>query len=542
MASSNVSVAIVGGGPSGICAAIQLTQQLGLDYTLFEKSARVGGTWLDNRYPGAECDVPSHLYSYSFDLNMKWTKVYSPAPEILAYFEDVAVRHGVLQHSRLSTTVTSVTWSEASHRWNIAYIDQHGKTGVVSAKYVISCVGALHVPRLPDIPGVSSFRGTTLHTAKWDPDAPLDGKTVAIIGTGASTVQLLPAIASRLHGAYVFQRSAPWVMPRNNRFFSSWARALFSLLPGVAWMYRWLIFVVMELVFFGIIRTPSSTLIRNGALRRAHSHRTKQLQLPQPSGVPPGAKDGAQPFLAVSSSSSSSSVPALRASLLGGQSLETALTPGYPLGCKRILSSDDYLATFTRPNVALVTLPILRITASSIVVGQAAGVGEIELPVDAIIFATGFDVLGSLINSHPVGRGGVAITREWAEAADNYYGIVAPGLPNFFMCLGPNTGLGHNSIIAMVEPQVDFMLAVIRRAKAQHSSAVEVTAAAAAQYMAKISAALEARTVWPQCSSWYNLEGRKNVTMWPFTVSQYWWETKPSRIDWAAFQFEALEK
>lgn len=276
MAVDSVPVVIIGGGPSGVCAAIQLSRQIGLDYVLFEKSAQIGGTWHDNRYPGAECDVPSHLYSFSFDCNMGWSKKYSSAPEINAYFIKLAEGNGVLSHARMSTAVTGVVWNDASRRWLVSYSSQ-GKSGAVSAKYVISCVGALHVPRLPDIPGVGSFRGRTLHTAQWDESVPLDGKTVAIIGTGASTVQVLPSVAARLRGAYVFQRSAAWVVPRGNFSFPAWVISVFTAFPLLAWLYRWLTYLVMELVFFGIIRTPAFALLRRVAISRANTHRKEQL-------------------------------------------------------------------------------------------------------------------------------------------------------------------------------------------------------------------------------------------------------------------------
>lgn len=486
MAEETFTVAIVGGGVSGICVASQLADKIpGASMVIFENESDIGGTWhAAGNYPGAACDVPSHFYSYSFAKNANWSRKFSPSGEIKHYLKDVAARYNIAQYARTSTRVTSAVWDEVANQWVVtAKHNVTGATSVVRAQFLVSAVGALYVPQFPDIPGIESFKGQKLHSARWDYSADLAGKRVAVIGTGASAAQLVPQVAKVASQVSVFQRTPPWIVPRRDFAYPAALRWLFTVFPPLLWLYRVFLFVMLDINYHLLIEPVR--WLRPVVVWLARRHLSRQVTNP-----------------------------------------ETArkLSPTYEMGCKRVLLSDDYYPTFNLPHVSLETAGISAITAEGV---QTAD-GKVH-PADVIIFATGFDVVGSVGSLAVKGVGGADFTTKMKkEGAETYYGITAHGFPNLFICLGPNTGLGHNSIIFMIECQTAYLLQCIRHLRSTGQASLMVKLEAQTAFDTRTQAKLK-NTVWATCSSWYNqqrsLEGGRNISMWPGTVTRYWWET-----------------
>jgi cation diffusion facilitator CzcD-associated flavoprotein CzcO len=465
----DVDVAIIGAGFGGLAAAIQLGRHHSdLTYLVLEKGADVGGTWRDNSYPGCACDVPSHLYSFSFAPNPDWSSTYSGQPEIWAYLRDVAARFGVAEHVRFNSPVTESVWDEGAKRWQLTT-----STGAVTARFLITATGPLSEPSVPDLPGLADFAGSAFHSARWDHAVPLAGKRVAVIGTGASAIQFVPLIADDVASLTVFQRTPPWVIPHRARAIPAAKRRLYRRFPVTQKAIRNGVFYARELMAFGFLHPKIMKPVQRQAVRHLH----KQV-----------------------------ADPALRAKL----------TPDYTLGCKRVLISNTYYPALNRPNVDVRAAPITRVTANSIVTADGA-----ETPADAIIFGTGFRVTDMPIAQHIRGRDGT-LAEAWHETMTAYLGMTVTGFPNLFLLLGPNTGLGHNSVVLMIEAQVAHLMRLIAHAKRQSWTAIEPTARAQADYVADVDRRM-APTVWMQggCKSWYLDAGGRNSTLWPGFVPAY---------------------
>jgi cation diffusion facilitator CzcD-associated flavoprotein CzcO len=460
---THTRVAIIGSGFSGLGTAIRLRQRGEHDFVIFERASDVGGTWRDNSYPGCACDVQSHLYSFSFAPNPDWTRSYSPQPEIWDYLRRCARDFGVLPHVRFDHEVRDASWDEDTQRWRV-----ETSQGTYTADVLVMASGALSEPRVPVLPGFENFEGRSFHSARWDHTYELKGKRVAVIGTGASAVQFVPEIQPQVERLHVFQRTPPWVMPRTDRPFAERERRTFRRFPLVQRAARAGIYAFRELFVFGFRHLRLSRLIRRIALR--HLERA-----------------------------------------VADPSLRARLTPAYEIGCKRILVSNDYLPALTRPNVELVTEPVAEIREHSIVTGDGA-----ERPVDAIIFGTGFRVTDQPLAGHVRGRGGVTLEEIWDGSPRAHVGTTVAGFPNLFILLGPNTGLGHTSVVYMIEAQIEHVLKALDYMKRHGVSTLEPRAEAQAAYVEEVDRRMGG-TVWVagRCASWYLDRTGRNSTIWP---------------------------
>ncbi len=467
-----VDVAIIGAGFAGIGAAVRLKQRGDTSFMIFERAAEVGGTWRDNVYPGCACDIPSHLYSLSFAPNANWSRMYSSQPEILAYLKNVVDTHGLNSSIRYNSEITRVEFSEEGGYWTLT--DRADRQ--TTARVVLAGIGPLNQPRLPNLTGLDRFEGRQFHSGNWDSTYDLTGKRVAVIGTGASAIQIIPAIAPVVSQLTVFQRTAPWVAPRLDFAMSQQRQRLFQRLPLLRRAYRSLIYWLNELrglSFFGY-----ETLNKLGT-QVSLRHIKAQIQDPE---------------------------------------LQRKVTPNYKLGCKRVLVSDDYYPALTRPNVELVTDSITEVKTHSIV--DSAGV---ERPLDALIFGTGFVAADIFRELTIVGLGGRNLLAEWrVTGAQAHYGMTVSGYPNLLFLLGPNSGLGHNSIIHMIESQLTYVISYLDYLKRFGPNAyIDLKPEAQQTYNEDIQQKLQT-TVWASgCQSWYhNAEGR-NTTLWPGLTVTY---------------------
>lgn len=465
--SADHDVAVIGAGFAGMAAAHRLLQE-GLDVIVFERGHEVGGTWRDNTYPGAACDVPSHLYSFSFAPNPHWSRTYSPQPEIQAYLRRCADRLGVRPHLRLSTEVRATRWDEEMGHW---VVETDG--GSCTATVVVSARGPLSEPRAPDIPGLDRFEGTLFHSARWDHDHRLDGERVAVVGTGASAVQFVPQIqplAARLH---VFQRTAPWVIPRRDRHLTACERAAFGAVPSLQLAVRAGIYWSRELYTLGFV----------GSARR------RELAMALPALV---ARRHLRRQVAD---------PDLRA----------ALTPDYQMGCKRILISDDFYPALSAPNVELVTAPIAEVGPRAIV--TADGVAR---EVDTLVLGTGFDVTGGSAPHRVWGRGARTLADAWRGGIGAFRSTTVAGFPNLFLMVGPNAGLGHTSIVFVIESQVAYLIEAVRTMRRLGLASLEPTDEAQRAWSGEI-ARCSHQTVWTSggCASYYLDESGRNIGVWP---------------------------
>ncbi|MGW4794545.1 flavin-containing monooxygenase [Nonomuraea sp. NPDC004297] len=468
-------IVIVGSGFAGICMGIRLKQAGHHDFVILEKAAELGGTWRDNTYPGCACDVPSHMYSYSFELNPDWSRMFAPQEEIQGYLRECAADHGVLPHIRYGKRVVSMEYDDAARCWTVTTED--GDT--LRPKAVVSAVGALHIPKFPQIAGRGSFAGPAFHSAAWDHSADLTGKRVAVVGTGASAVQFVPQLARTARHVTVFQRTAPWLHPKPDFAFSPAARRLLRL-PGAARALRAGIYWALESRALGFAVDPR---LMKGHERLALRH--LRAQVPDPE-------------------------------------LRRALTPDYLIGCKRILVSSDYYPALTRENVSLVTDGITEIRPHSLI--DAAGH---EHEADAIVYGTGFKVVDALTEQRIIGRDGLKIQDAWRDGVEAYYGITTSGFPNLFFLLGPNTGLGHNSVVFMIESQVRYVIECLRLLSRTQARAVDVRPQAQRAFNERLRARLDP-LVWNAggCHSWYLDEHGVNRTIWPGFTFEYWARTK----------------
>jgi cation diffusion facilitator CzcD-associated flavoprotein CzcO len=456
-------VAIVGTGFSGIGMAIRLLDEGETDFVLLERAGEIGGTWRDNTYPGCRCDVPSHLYSYSFAPNPSWSSTFSPQPEILDYLRDVAARFGVVPHVRFNTELESARWDEAGARWEL-----ETSQGPISADVLIAAQGPLSDPIVPDIPGLESFEGTTFHSARWDHDHELDGERVAVIGTGASAIQFVPRIQPQVGKLHVFQRTPPWVMPHPNRLLKEFEHRIYDALPAAQLAMRAAIYWARE------------TFVLQFRNRRMRKLATRMARRQLEQQVPD---------------------PVLRAKL----------TPRYEIGCKRILPTDEWYPALQQPNVELVTDGIAEVRPRSIVTADGT-----EREVDTIIFGTGFHVTDIPIAGRIRGRDGRSLSERWAGSPRAYKGAAVAGFPNLFFLVGPNTGLGHNSIVFMIESQINYVAGALQAMRRRGAAVVDVRPEAEDAYNAELEE-MTRGTVWVSggCSSYYIDRNGRNSTIWP---------------------------
>jgi len=487
-----VEVAIVGAGFGGLCLAIKLLEAGIRDFVILEKGDEVGGTWRDNQYPGAECDVQSHLYSYSFEGKADWTQRYAGWQEIQQYILDTTDKYGLRPYIRFGQQVCGAHFDESTARWTVGL--RSGAT--VSARFFVMATGPLHVPQMPDIKGLSSFQGKVFHSARWDHGYDLAGKRVASIGTGGSAIQYCPEIAPKVRQLYVFQRTAAWVIPRDTRSYSQGAKRRFARHAWWRRLHRARLYWTNESRVWPIFHTGLSGIFE--AFARHHMRR--QLKDPD---------------------------------------LLRRLTPDYRIGCKRVLVSNAWFPMFERSNVELVTDGIREVTPRGIVTDDG-----VEREVDCIILGTGFVVDPRVyMRDFPVsGLAGHELAADWRSGAEAYYGISVSGYPNLFQLVGPNTALGHNSIIFMIEAQVHYVLQCINELRARGADYLDVDAMEQARFNARVQAALEG-TVWSSgCRSWYQSADGRNFTIWPWSTWRYWLETRKVHTECYRFARAGLSR
>jgi cation diffusion facilitator CzcD-associated flavoprotein CzcO len=484
---SDPYVLIVGSGFSGLGMAIRLKQAGIEDFVVLEQGGEVGGTWRDNHYPGAACDVQSHLYSFSFEPWPEWTRDFAQQPEIFSYLRHCADKYGIRPHIRLNTKATGARFDERTGTWEVSTSD--GQT--IRARVLVSGCGPLSRPTLPDIPGLASFEGKMFHSARWDHAFPLDGKNVAVVGTGASAIQVVPAIAPRVKRLFVMQRTPPWIMPKPDGPIPKWKRALFRRVPLAQRAVRQRIYWTRELFALGFVVEPR---IMNVLARFGRRYLRRSIKSPE---------------------------------------LRAKLTPNYTMGCKRILPTNDYLPTLERPNVELVTDGIAEVRAHSIVTRDGA-----ERPIDALVLATGFEAAEAVAPFEVLGRGGKSLEKVWSDGPEAYLGTAVSGFPNLFLLVGPNTGLGHSSMVFIIESQIAYVLDAVRRMRARGLRFVDVRPGAQAAYNERIQERLK-HTVWATgCMSWYLTRSGKNTTVWPGFTFEYRWRTR--RFDASSYEENRL--
>lgn len=476
-------VAIIGAGFSGLGMAIRLKQEGIEDFVVLEKAAALGGTWRDNRYPGCQCDVESNLYSFSFAPNPGWTRLFPLQQEIWDYLERCADRFGIRPNLRFNQAVVSAEWQEQEARWLLRTAD-----GELTAGFLVAATGPLSEPSLPDIPGLSSFEGSKFHSACWDESADLQGKRVAVVGTGASAIQLVPRIQPLVGRLHLFQRTPAWILPHRDRPVRPLARRLYARLPWLQQAVRTGVYWWREsfVVAFMKVRRDSAPE------RFARSHLERQVADPE---------------------------------------LRRRLTPDYAVGCKRILISNDFYPALQQPNVELVTDAISEVRPRSIV-----GADGTEREVDAIVLATGFKVVDTTFAHTVRGRDGRLLSDAWQGSPRAYRGTTVAGFPNLFLLLGPNTGLGHTSVLVMVEAQIRYVLGALGHLRRVRRTRLEVSPEAEKAFNERIQRSLEG-TVWNSggCRSWY-LDGQgRNPTIWPGMTWPY--VRLMRRFDPAAYSF-----
>jgi cation diffusion facilitator CzcD-associated flavoprotein CzcO len=483
-------VLIIGTGFAGIGMGIRLKQAGFHDFTILEQADGVGGTWRDNHYPGAACDVPSHLYSFSFEPNPRWSRSYAMQSEILAYLEHCTDKYGLRPHLRLETGVTRATFDERAGVWDVEATDGVPRR----ARALVSGCGGLSKPSLPDIPGLATFEGKTFHSARWDHHVPLEGKRVGVIGTGASAIQIVPEIADKVASLKVFQRTPPWILPKPDRAIS----------PAERGMYR---------------RAPALQKLARTGLYWQHELRALAFVV-QPKILEMRAEPEALRYLR---------------SRVKSAELRAKLTPKYRMGCKRVLMSNDYFEALQRAHAEVVTDPIAEVRAGGILTRDGK-----ERPLDALVLATGFHAADAAAPFEVRGRSGRDLNVAWRDGAEAYLGTTVAGFPNLFLLVGPNTGLGHNSMVFMIESQIEYTLDCLRTMENRRLKFVDVRPDAQSAYNAQIQSKM-AKTVWSTggCTSWYTTKDGKNTTLWPgFTVE---FRLRTRRFDPAPYELGPRE-
>jgi cation diffusion facilitator CzcD-associated flavoprotein CzcO len=462
------SVAVVGGGFGGVGALVMLQRAGYRDVTVFERAERIGGVWHHNTYPGAACDIPSHLYEFSFEPNPRWSRRYAPQAEIQAYLEDVVSRYGVRDRIRTGTEVQGARWDADRAKW---LLETSG--GSHQADVLVTACGQLSVPSVPQLPGLESFAGPAFHTARWRHDVNLAGKRVAVIGTGCSGIQVVPAIQPAVAQVDVYQRSPGWTFPKMDFEYSERARRLFERYPWIQRLDRAAIFYFQELAALGMTKQPwLLRLFQRVAKRRIDS-------------------------------------------AISDPELRRKVTPTDQMGCKRIMLTDDWYPTLAKPNVEVITDRIAAITPAGIRTERG------ERPADVIVLATGFQTHGFVAPMEVIGEGGRRLAQEWGERPRAYLGVSVPGFPNMFLLYGPNTNGGSGSVVSTIEAGVNHVIAALDELRRADAARIEVTRPAAERFDSELRQAL-AGTVWHTgCTNWYVDENGNDPNQWPWLWTTY---------------------
>ncbi|NKF24268.1 flavin-containing monooxygenase [Solimonas marina] len=460
------SVLIIGSGFSGLGLAVRLKQAGIEDFEILERADSVGGTWRDNRYPGCACDVQSHLYSFSFEQNPGWTRMFARQPEIERYLQGVADKYQLVANTRFGANIVDARWDEAAAVWRVRSEDGRQFIGRV----LVSGMGALSNPAYPKIPGLADFQGKMFHSAQWDHDYDLSGKRVAVIGTGASAIQFVPQVVPKVAHLDLFQRTPPWILPKPDREIGAFERKLFRLLPFTQKLMRAGLYTMLETRVLGFVIHPK---LMEFVQRAAKGHIKRQVKDPE---------------------------------------LRRKLTPNYTIGCKRVLISNDYYPSLTQPHVDVVTDDVTEIRGNAVITADGRA-----REVDAIILGTGFTVQDPIPRGAIFGRGGKDLWDTWSEkGVEAYLGATVHGFPNFFMLMGPNTGLGHTSQVYMIESQINYVVDCLKQMRRKKIAAVDVRADVQRQFNDKVQGDVGS-AVWNSggCKSWYLDARGRNTTIWP---------------------------
>jgi cyclohexanone monooxygenase len=482
----HLSVGVIGAGPGGLALGIFLKKAGFRDFTIFDREDGVGGTWRINTYPGLACDVKSHLYSYSFDLNPHWSRLWSGQAEILQYFEQCAERYELESHLQLSTEVVSVRWVADDQVWQLT--TKGGRQ--FHFDVVVSAVGLFTQPVMPDLVEEEPFTGALMHTARWDHSVDLTDSRVAVLGTGSTAAQLLPEVAKIAKKVYSVQRSPTWILPKPDRPYTDREKWLFAHVPLAKKVYRTRLWLRSE---------SNISVIENGS-------------------------DKTQEFKGIALRQLEATVP--------DEELRSRLTPEHPFGCKRLVFATDYLQTMTKPHVEVVSSPARYLRSRSLVTADGT-----ELDVDVVLCATGYAAADYLGQIDVVGEGGASLGETWRDGAYAYLGMAVPGFPNFFMLYGPNTNVGSNSVIFMLEAQARYVVRALKYMRRRRKSYVAVRPAAVAEFIAKIDEWMTG-TVWlTRCSNYFRAANGRVVTQWPRSARAFWGMTRRFRA--ADYLFEA---
>ncbi|MGW2862250.1 flavin-containing monooxygenase [Streptomyces sp. NPDC001205] len=468
----HVRVAVIGSGFGGLGAAVRLRREGITDFVVLERAGSVGGTWRDNSYPGCACDVPSHLYSFSFAPNPDWPRTFSGQEHIRAYLEHVADVFRLRPHIRLDHEVTMMRWDAERLWWEI----EVGNGTTLTADVVVSATGPLSDPKMPRIPGLASFPGKVFHSARWDHDYDLRGKRVAMVGTGASAIQIVPSIQPEVGRLTLFQRTPPWVMPRMDRPITAVERWLHRRLPVTGAARRGLLWGIRELQVSAFTKRPNELGLVESI---AKSNMARAIKDPQ---------------------------------------LRARLTPDYRIGCKRILLSSSYYPALAEPNVDVVASGLAEVRGSTVVAADGT-----EAEVDAIIFGTGFHVTDMPIADRVVGAEGHTLAESWKDGMQALRGATAAGFPNWMTIIGPNTGLGNSSMILMIESQLNYMADYLRQLDVLGGRvALAARPSAVGAWNRRVQERMK-RTVWNTggCTSWYLDAAGRNTTVWPGTTGEF---------------------
>lgn len=481
-------VVILGAGFGGLCMAIKLREQGNDNFVILEKAGEVGGTWRDNSYPGCACDVQSHMYSFSFEGKHDWTKRYAPWNEIQDYILKTTDKYGIRPFCRFHQDVTSARFDESTGLWTVG--TAAGENYV--CRHFVIASGPLHVPQIPNIKGLDTFKGKVMHSAQWDHSYNLKGKNVVSIGTGGSAIQYCPEIAPEVKQLYVFQRTPAWVIPRDERKYMGIEKALFKQFPLLRKAYRARLYWSNESRVWPLFNENIAKTMQ----KFAEAFIRYQVKDPE---------------------------------------IAKKLTPDYTIGCKRVLISNKYFPMFNRDNVELVTDGIREIRENSIVTADGK-----ERPADCIILGTGFIVDPRIYMKDFVltGMGGRDLRDDWKDHAEAYYGVSANGYPNLWQLVGPNAGLGHNSIIFMIEAQVNYILRCLDSLKAQGAHYMEVKADVQRTFNDELQKSFK-NTVWSEggCASWYNQADGRNIALWPKSTWRFWLETRQAKMSDYAYHY-----
>ena len=486
-----VSTAIVGAGFGGIAAAVNLRRQGQDDITILERGDSIGGVWRANTYPGLACDVPSHLYSLSFAPNPRWSQRFSQRAEIQAYLQDVARRFDLERHVRFNSDVTRAEWDATTARWRL----ETGDGEQVEAEVLITACGQLTRPSIPDIPGLGEFQGEVFHSAHWPADDMLDGRRVAVIGTGASAIQFVPAIAPHVAHMTIFQRTPGWVVPKSDKPYSDRTRRLYERAPWLQKAVRQAMWTMMEATVPVFTRRPRWA-----------------------------ATAGTIPFRVLSEMQR-------RSQLRGDERLLEATKPDYPIGCKRLLLTSEWYPTLRRDNVELVSDRPVEITADAVI-----GPDGTRHEVDTIVFGTGFTATEFLAPMEVRGREGLELTDAWKDGAEAYFGITVPGFPNMFLLYGPNTNHGTGSALNLIETQAGYASDAVRMIGSGSAQSLEVRPEVHDAFQYELGKRL-ADSVWTSCSSWYVTKSGRITNNWPGSQAEY--QRRAARVNPADYLTEA---